>query len=102
MQFVDNLYGTSLFSNSASFYLGQIEQAQATAPFGDGEGLVASTLQNGDALPPIDQCLNTPFQTIPERVGLAATTWAIFADSSSSRAAMSPRSVIQGPAITSR
>ena len=80
MQYVDNLYGTSLFSNSASFYLGQIDQAQATAPFGDGEGLVASTLQDGDALPPIDQCLNTPFQTIPERVGLAATTWAIFAD----------------------
>ena len=26
------------------------------------------------------QCLSIPFQCIPERVGLAATTWAIFAD----------------------
>ena len=26
------------------------------------------------------QCLSTPFQCIPQRVGLAATAWAIFAD----------------------
>jgi len=101
MQYVDNLYGTSLFSNSASFYLGQIEQAQATAPFGDGEGLVASTLQNGDALPPIDQCLNTPFQTIPERVGLAATTWAIFADQGINVFAPPPRVTVTSTASTS-
>lgn|GEM_PF-3395241 len=34
----------------------------------------------GGLLPPIEQCLGTPFQCIPERVGLAATTWAILAE----------------------
>lgn len=37
-------------------------------------------MQDGDGLPPLEQCLSTPFQCIPERVGLAATTWAIFAE----------------------
>jgi hypothetical protein len=37
-------------------------------------------LQDGDALPPLGQCLATPFQCIPERVGIAATAWAIFAE----------------------
>ena len=32
--------------------------------------------------PLFEQSLSTPFQGIPERVGLAATTWAIFAESS--------------------
>jgi hypothetical protein len=51
------------------------------APFGDGQGLVASTLENGDTLPPVDQCLNTPFDNCPpERVGLAATNWMILAE----------------------
>ena len=82
MRFVDNLYGESRFGTNAVFYLEQIRQAQASAPFSDGRGLVASTLQDGDLLPLLDQCLSTPFQCIPERVGLAATTWAIFADQS--------------------
>ena len=64
----------------ADFYLERIHQAQQTAPFGDGQGLAASTLQDGDTLPPLEQCLSTPFQCIPERVGLAATAWAIFAE----------------------
>ena len=79
MQYIDRLYATTLFADHANFYLNQIIQAQATAPFGDRAGLVASTLQDGASLRPVDQCLNTPFQCIPERVGLAATTWAIFA-----------------------
>ncbi len=70
----------SQFTNSASFYLNQIRQAQISAPFGDGQGLVGSTLQNGDSLPPYIQCLSTPSQCIPQRVGLAATAWSIFAD----------------------
>jgi len=78
MRFIDALYGETTFEAEASSYLGEIAQAQAEAPFGDGSGLVASTL-GGGTLAPIDQCLTTPFQCIPERVGLAATTWAIFA-----------------------
>jgi hypothetical protein len=54
--------------------------AKAKAPFGDNKGLVAATLAGGDTLAPIDQCLSTPFQCIPERVGLAATVWGIFAE----------------------
>lgn len=80
MRFVDRLYGETDFEPEAQLYLGQLRQAQLSAPFGDGAGVVAATLQDGDALAPIAQCLNTPFQCIPERVGLAATTWAIFAD----------------------
>lgn len=82
MLWVDQLYGETTFASQAQFYLSQIAVAQTSAPFGDGEGVVASTLQNGDTLPPLDQCLNTPFQCIPERVGLAATNWAIFSEQS--------------------
>lgn len=81
MNYVDGLYGETRFANAASFYLSQIRFAQTNAPFGDGRGVVASTVQDGDLLPPIEQSLSTPFQGIPERVGLAATTWAIFAES---------------------
>lgn len=80
MRFVDRLYQESRFEGEANFYLNHIRQAQRSAPFGDGRGVTASTLQDGDRLPPLEQCLSTPFQCIPERVGLAATTWALFAD----------------------
>jgi hypothetical protein len=79
-RFIDSLYNQSIFANAADFTLNQIRQAQISAPFGDGLGLPASTLQDGDTLPPLKQCLDTPFQCIPERVGLAATNWAIYAD----------------------
>jgi hypothetical protein len=79
-RFIDSLYSQTTFESSADSTLNQIRQAQTSAPFGDGLGLPASTLQDGDKLAPLNQCLDTPFQCIPERVGLAATTWAIFAD----------------------
>lgn len=77
---LDRLYGSNTFGSAVSTYTHQIQTAQTAAPFGDGFGLVASTLQNGDLLPLDSQCLNTPFQCIPERVGLAASAWAIFAE----------------------
>lgn len=78
MRYVDQLYNQSSFKSQAALYLGQIQLAQMLAPFGDGQGLVASTLENGNTLPPVDQCLNTPFDNCPpERVGLAATNWMI-------------------------
>jgi len=80
MKYVDRLYAQTRFDTSANSYLTQIRDAQKFAPFKDGQGLVASTLADGDHLAPLDQCLNTPFQCIPERVGIAATTWAIFAE----------------------
>ena len=80
MKLVDKLYGETAFDAQADLYLHQIRQAQMRAPFGDGRGLVASTLANGEVLLPGEQCLTTPFQCIPERVGLAATAWAIFAE----------------------
>jgi hypothetical protein len=82
MNFVDRLYGETQFASLATNYLYQIRLAQTNAPFGDGSGLVASTVQNGDTLPPIEQSLNTAYQNIPERVGLAATTWGILAEGS--------------------
>jgi hypothetical protein len=83
MRWVDGLYQESQFEERAAFYLGQIREAQLSAPFGDGRGVVAATLQDGDLLPPIEQALTTPFQAIPQRVGLAATAWAIFAEANS-------------------
>jgi hypothetical protein len=80
MKLIDKTYGETAFEAQAALYLRQIRRAQMSSPFGDGRGLVASTLANGDRLPPGEQCLTTPFQCIPERVGLAATVWAIFAD----------------------
>jgi hypothetical protein len=80
MRLIDELYGETTFEASAASYLNEIQRAQASSPFGDGRGLVASTLDNGETVPPGEQCLTTPFQCIPARVGLAATTWAIFAD----------------------
>ena len=78
-RFIDQLYGVSEFEPNAQFYVDQIGQAQASAPFHDGQGLVAATMQGGDLLPPYQQGLSTPFQIIPERVGLAASNWAYFA-----------------------
>ena len=80
MRYVDQLYADTRFESAADSCLAQIGHAQASAPFGDGQGMVASTLEGGDTLPPRQQCLDTPFQCIAERVGLAATTWAIFAE----------------------
>jgi hypothetical protein len=80
MRFVDRLYSDTRFEASANFYVSQIAQAQTSAPFGDGLGLVAATVQSGDTLPPSQQCVQTPFQCITERVGLAATIWAILAE----------------------
>jgi hypothetical protein len=80
LQLVDSLYGTKQFSKLAAYYLKQIAHAQTSAPFADSQGVVAATLQNGDQLPPVEQGLTTPFQVIPERVGLPATVWAIMAD----------------------
>ena len=79
-RFVDALYGESRFESAAQLYLDQLRQAQQSAPFADGKGLVAATLEGGDLLPPYEHCLSTPFQCVASRVGLAATTWAVFAD----------------------
>ncbi len=79
-RFVDGLYGGGEFQPAAEIYLNQLRRAQSLAPFGDGMGLVAATMQNGDRLPPLGQCLQTPFQCIPQRVGVAATAFAILAE----------------------
>ncbi len=79
-RFIDAIFNETTFEAAAASTLEQIKQAQEFGPFGDGMGLPASTIQDGDLLPPLNQCLDTPFQCIPERVGLAATTWAIYAD----------------------
>ena len=81
MKHVDRLRSETAFASSIADYLAEIRKAQTGAPFGDGKGLAAATVGNGQSLPPVDQCLETPHQRIPERVGLAATAWAIFADS---------------------
>lgn len=81
MRYLDKLHGPSRsFANDADFFLEQIAAAQAFAPFGDRRGLVSSTIENVESLVPIEQCLSTPYQCIPARVGLAATVWAICAE----------------------
>src|SRR5262249_20589549 len=80
MRYVDQLYSDGSFEPVADMYLSEIAQAQASAPFGDGQGLVAGPAPAGDLLLPSQQCVLTPFKCFPERVGLAATTWAILAE----------------------
>lgn len=81
LRYVDQLYHQTSFESQADSYLAQIEMARALAPFADNQDMVGSTLQDGDMLPPLNQCLNTPFQNCPpERIGLAATTWMFFAE----------------------
>jgi hypothetical protein len=80
MRVVDCQYGQGEFTAASESLVAQITQAQSSAPLGDGLGVVASTLQDGAAVAPREQCLSTPFQCIPQRVGLAATTWALFAE----------------------
>ena len=92
MRLVDRLYNETTLEVDVAFYLDQLRQAQLAAPFRDGGGIVASTLQDGEALPPIDQCLSTPFQCIPQRVGLAATAWAVYAER-----AFNPLSPVRAP-----
>jgi type IV secretory pathway VirB2 component (pilin) len=79
MRLVDCLHKGTFQPEIASL-ASQLALAQSAAPFGDGRGLVGSTLANGDALPPSEHCLSTATECVPQRVGLAATSWAIFAD----------------------
>ena len=84
MQFVDALYGETGFASQIQFYSNEMRRAQMLAPYGDGKGLVAATLDGenewNSPFLPVDQVLTTPFQAIPERVALAATNWAIYVD----------------------
>lgn len=66
--------------SDASSIIAMLRLAKAAAPFTDHRGVVAATLARGAALPPIGQCLSTPFQCIPQRVGIAATAWGIFVE----------------------
>lgn len=83
--YLDAILGGTTFNTCAQTYIAQIGQAQTSAPFADGSSLVAATLDGENNppnnLPPVSECLPTPFQCIPERLGLAATNWAIYADS---------------------
>ena len=78
LKLVDRLYGESAFKEDGRRLRSQLLNAQKRAPFGDGRGLVASTMQGGDQLPPYEHCLSTPFQCVPQRVGIAATVWGVF------------------------
>jgi hypothetical protein len=79
LRLVDREFLAPDLAAMADHYVDEIRHAQAGAPFGDGRGLVAATI-DGPTPRPVDQCLDTPFQCIPERVGLAASAWAVFAD----------------------
>jgi hypothetical protein len=65
MEFLDRLYGDSRFQGAIPQCLSWIEQAQQSAPYADHQGVVASTLQGGDTLPPIHQCLRLLLNASP-------------------------------------
>ena len=74
-----NLLSTNAgLQNCAQDYLEDVSVAQGKAPFGDGLGIPAATLSTGD-LTPLSY-IQTPFQNIAERVGLAVLGWGIFAE----------------------
>jgi len=82
MRYVDQNFNQTFFeSYRPSFILDRLGRHRCWPLWGDGQGLAASTLENGNTLPSVDQCLNTPFDNCPpERVGLAATNWMILAE----------------------
>jgi uncharacterized protein (TIGR03437 family) len=80
LRLVDQLYGETRFEAQAQHFLQEIQLAQQTAPFANGQGIVAAVMDQGDALAPYEQCVSTPFQCIAERIGLAATAWGILAE----------------------
>lgn len=80
LQEADLLYGETSRQEMATKYLGQLRKAQTTAPYTDGRGIPAATMPNGDRLTPVESCISTPFQCIPERVGLASTVWAVYGE----------------------
>ena len=80
MKAVDGVTGETRFKAAAEAFLASMRQAQTSAPFTDGHGIVAAILSDADRTAPDEQCLTTPFACIPTRVGLAATAWAIFAE----------------------
>jgi uncharacterized protein (TIGR03437 family) len=99
MRAVDALYGESRYRTAAEAYLWQIRRAQTLAPYADGRGLVAATMESGDQIPPYEQCASTPFQCIAQRVGLAATLWSIFAEASTNPLARDAISFLDTPSL---
>jgi hypothetical protein len=79
MNLVDARLNTSRFASFVDFYLNQIHEAQDSAPFGDGRGIVKAALPDGELISPYSQCLKTPFQCIPQRVGIGASAWTAMA-----------------------
>jgi hypothetical protein len=77
MRYVDQIYSGTAFESAAAAYLQQVRQVQLSAPFGDGAGVVASTLQNGDNLPPYVQCLARALRVWVLR--LSMTRWMVSA-----------------------
>jgi hypothetical protein len=53
MRYEDKYLMNARFQSTADQYMAQVQNAQAGAPFGDGLGLPASTLQGGDTIPPL-------------------------------------------------
>jgi hypothetical protein len=78
MRVAQCLFGAP-FSSEIAFYRGELARAQTGAPFTDGLGVTATTLENGDGIPAADQCLSTPGRCLPQRVNLGSTAWALFA-----------------------
>lgn len=80
MRAVDAHYGERRYAARIAALLEEIRRAQSFAPFAEGGGIPAATLENGEQVPPYESCLSTPFQCIPQRPGLAATVWAVLAE----------------------
>lgn len=92
--YLDALYVATSFQSCVQSYQSDSLQAANSAPFGDGAGVVYSTVPSGDTLALTSQCLKTIFDCIPERVGLAATIWAIFSDRGINPLALFPQVVL--------
>jgi hypothetical protein len=80
MRLADTIYGESRFEPVASFYLGQLRNAQQSAPFADGLGLVGATLQTDRGSTPVKECLPTGRAGIKNWFDAGATAWAALAE----------------------
>jgi hypothetical protein len=80
MHLADTVYGSPRFEPSANFYLIQLRNAQQSAPFGDGLGLVGATLQTERWSIPVMGYLPVGRDGVRNRFDAVATAWAALAD----------------------
>jgi uncharacterized protein (TIGR03437 family) len=92
LKLLESIFPAENFATQAQSIVEQLRRAKASAPFTDGRGIPAATMADGNPV----TGLRTPFQEIPRRVNLAATTFGMFAERNVNPLAVPPRFAVDG------